>query len=654
MTENTHLTKLNDERIYTLEVRIPDQMPMKVEVADRILAGIDPRNDLILIDKKIKAKHFLFTKINNILNMHYLGKDGDSFLNGHPLEKNKLYMLEEKDLLKVGKIEIIVRGAPAIGPISHSKTMTSSHLSSFLPSTPEHEEVHQKKTPKEEVNSIPLLKEPLPNSKTNDNIKTSPTHYDAIKLIPYKFYGFIVDMAFTYLLLSFVIPKYGLLSITQNFFYPLSEFISQFLADYQSSFTSMKIISIIEFSICFHILMITSSLILGTTPGAFLIGLHQKKSHKNILAIRFSAYIYALLNVFVLPLLLFDIPLYKGANLKELFSFSKRDLDTSIIFKILRRAVVPVVTVICFLSPFFLPPPYNTVISHDVNHVSKYKDVHTHNLSSYSREMGFSLKFDLNNQYALLPYFEERKIGLVLYDLKNQNFLLLQEQNRLSLSRALFNLRYANPFASLSIPNNQIENETLKNKSVQSLELSLSTLLKNIWEFGPFLANRFLFKEHFLGNFQDQGHLDNVFLNSFDHKNPAIKLSTLEKDEKVFLFTRKEIIGFTLSFPKQSKLLDYFTNDVLGAFRYDQSTTNHLLDPQILEVLEAFEQSNYSTILTYYINEAKKVQELNNPSWRAYFLKNVLQTKRALIEDKTRMKMKKNIETSFDDIMNTL
>ncbi|MDD4973290.1 MAG: hypothetical protein PHY93_03020 [Bacteriovorax sp.] len=55
MNENTDSRKLEIELLYILEVRIPDQSPKKMEVMDRVLAGIDPRNDLILIDPKIKA-----------------------------------------------------------------------------------------------------------------------------------------------------------------------------------------------------------------------------------------------------------------------------------------------------------------------------------------------------------------------------------------------------------------------------------------------------------------------------------------------------------------------------------------------------------------------------------------------------------------------
>ena len=66
MNENTDSRKLTTELQFTLDVRVPDAPPRKYEVQDRLLAGIDPRNDLILIDPKVKTKHFLFRKRNSL------------------------------------------------------------------------------------------------------------------------------------------------------------------------------------------------------------------------------------------------------------------------------------------------------------------------------------------------------------------------------------------------------------------------------------------------------------------------------------------------------------------------------------------------------------------------------------------------------------
>ena len=64
--------------------------------------------------------------------------------------------------------------------------------------------------------------------------------------------------------------------------------------------------------------------------------------------------------------------------------------------------------------------------------------------------------------------------------------------------------------------------------------------------------------------------------------------------------------------------------------------------------MEAFQREDYQTILTYYIIEAKKGQGKSN-EWKEFFLKNLLQTKNAMSGP-----INKNINKSFDDIINTL
>ena len=629
MTENNDPKNSSNEMIYMLDVRIPDKLPTQIEVINQVVAGIDPRNDIILIDKKIKAKYFTFNRTADVLNVHYLGEDGDTFLNFHPLEKNKFYILEKGDVLKVGKVEIIIRQAFGLNRhVSPAKRYPSSDFSILDQETKQ---------------GIQLNIPPIQNSEIIPQKKTSTLDFRSIKLLPYKFYGFIIDFVLTYLLLSYIIPSMGLLADVQNFLFSFSEFISHLLVIQNSS--------IIEFIICFHFFMIFTSLILGNTPGAFLIGL-QNTEKNNFLSKRFKSCICAVLNIFVLPFVVFDIPFFRGLNLKEILTFSKRGLKSTITFNVSRRAMAPTLIITSFLSPFFLKSPFNSSVTLEKNHMPKFMNVHTTNISSYSREMGFSLNSELNNQFLLLPYFKINKIGLVLYDLKNKNSLLLKEEKRIDVKEALFKLRYANPFASLTIPNNDLEAEVLKIKSMESLEISVASLFKSFMQYGPFLANRFLFKEQFLHQFEKAE--ENYLFNPFDNKNPALFIEGSGKKKNVFIFARKEIIEFSLIGPDNSKLFENFSNNILGGLRYDQSTTDRLKTPQILEVLEAFERSDYSTILTYYINEAKKVQEIKNPSWQSFLLKNLQQTKSALVEDKTRIGLKKNYITSFDDIIKSL
>jgi hypothetical protein len=653
MKEKTDTPKLGPEYLFKLEVQIPEQIPRWVEVEDQLLAGIDPRNDLILVDPKVRAKHFLFTKKENLLTVQYLGKNWDTFLNGLPLEKDKVYILEKDDFLKIGKIQIKIHRLASNKPSSAKTSSVRPLATSNFIYTDDFVNLNESEKDIEELPIFLNIEAPqIVKRKTASKDNGFVLSFSAVKLVPYKFYGFIVDTALTYLILSFVFPNNGLLTIVQDFLYPISDYISQLLTHHQNTVSPMKTLSIIEFFICFHLFMLVGSLLLGTTPGAFLIGLHtNKENHNNFLTLRFKAYIYALLNVFVLPLIVFDIPIYKGKNLKEILTFSKREVRDSLIFKTLRRAIIPVGILACFFSPFFLTSPYTANITFEKNAFLKYKDVHSNTLSSSAYDLGFSLNSELGNQYKLLPSFEKSQIGFVLYDLKNNTSLLMKEVNRIPASLALFKLRYANPIASLTTPDNLIESENLKRITSENFSLSLSNFISKVFKEGPFIANGFLFKEQFIKNFNIQ---DNFLFNAFDKKNPVLKISTLDNEVKVFLFARKEIIQFNLLAPKESNLLEVFTNSVLSGLHFDQSNNNGLKNPQILEVIEAFERSNHPLLLTYYINEAKKVQDSNNPLWRLFLLKNVEQTKRALVDDITKVGMNKNVEKSFDDIINML
>ena len=654
MKENTDSRILTTELIYTLDVRIPDQTPKRLTVSDRLLAGIDPRNDLVLVDPKIKAKHFLFRRRNNVFTVHYLGKDNETFLNGAPLENGKLYILEKSDILKVGKIEIIIRRETGI-----SKSTTSSPPSPLLGTTSIDElanlsdfnsENDRPQIAESEAESGRTVFKEVPIKKIEALKKEPIFNFSTIKLIPYKFYGFIVDFALTYFLLAFVIPSLGLLSITQDFLLPISDFISNFLMTQQSEISSLKILSLLEFLVFFHSLMIFCSLTFGSTPGAFLIGLHSTGSIRNVFTKRFKAYIYALLNVAALPLIIFDLPFYKGRTIKEILSFSEREINNSTFFKALRRAIVPMIVLVSLFSPFFLPPPFNVNISNEKNITRKFKETHTTNILSSSKKLGISLNSEMNNQFAILPFLGDNKTGLVFYDFKSKKSLIMEEEKRSSVNLSLFKLRYSNPFASLRIPNKNISSSELKNKSLISLDLAITKLEDGVLEYGPFFANAFLYKEFFLENF---GEIDYFVINRFTPKNPVIKISTTKRIDKVFLFTPEGIIEYSLTGPKKFNLFESFTSEVLSGFTYGSESKIEQNNPQVLEVLDAFLNKDYSTILTYYINEAKKVQAVNNLAWSAFFIRNMKQSKQALISDKNKIGINKNIEKSFDEIIDT-
>ena len=665
MQENTTIeipsTNKSEKLLFLLDVKTSHQIVTSVEVSDQLIAGIDPRNDLILIDPKVKTKHFLFRLTNNTLTVHNLGEDGDSFLNGLALEMGKLYILEKGDSLTVGKIEIKIRAE-----INHYFFNNSSFVSQdynepltekfHLKNRPTKEVVEDKKAEikKAEIKKAEIKKAEIKKAENQKTRDLPLSNLNKLAFVPYKMYGFLIDVVLTYFILTYALPKIGIEEQVQNFLYPISKYLLQIKSLTISQLIAHHI-SLIEFFIIFHTFMITSALVLGSSPGFFLIGMGHKGKN-NFLAIRFKAYFYALLNFFVLPFVIFDIPIYKGRNLKELLTFSEMELSSSLLFKILRKAVIPVLLFAGLFSPFFTNHPTNSSLTIDTLHKEKYIDPHTFFISSFSAEFGFSLQGNLNKDYALLPSFEKNKLGIIFYDKKNNLFLTMKEVSRIDNDHTSFRFRYANPFASYLSTKGLSKGKDLKNKSLLSLELSVDHLSSNFKNFGPFFGNGLLFKKFLSGPLNSK---DSLLYNVFTDQNPVLKIlnsSHLQsKQEKVLLFTTKGIIEFSLDIPKQPNLRENFVSSVLAPMRFNQPSLKKApTNPQVFEILDAFERSEYQTILTYYINEAKKAQESNNPKWQFFLKKNLIETKIALFVEGTHLGLTKSIENSFDDIINKL
>ena len=93
---------------FQLTVIKGNQPELKMDVVNTLSAGSDPRNDLVLIGKEIKPKHFRFQRNADFLVLEYLGGHQQSFLNSLPLEENKKYVLETGDVLTASGTKIFM------------------------------------------------------------------------------------------------------------------------------------------------------------------------------------------------------------------------------------------------------------------------------------------------------------------------------------------------------------------------------------------------------------------------------------------------------------------------------------------------------------------------------------------------------------------
>jgi len=652
--DNNHM---NQEIFFVLTTTIPDQLHREIIVVDEIMAGLDPRNDLILVDPLVRAKHFhFFSKTDHdgikFLSLRYLGVDGITKLNGIFLQNSKVYLLENNDYIKVGRIEIRISikdiFPPPLRKVSSSKFNFKTELISPVSHAHVSKIEYLKKSAvsfniNSDINSAPNRSE----IKKLQNPQLHKTFKNGLALIPFKFYAFLVNIVMSFFILAFLIPKFAFLEKVYELLFPISRFLEEIILKKYHELNLGHTLSLIEFFICYHFFMISSGLAFATTPGEFLIGLRSMRANSNFLLRRIKSYFYHLLNIVALPLILFDIPLYRARTLKEIITFTTKEILPSANFKLSRKIIIPLLTIAALLSPLALKAPFNTLAIKELDYIPSYVDVNTSNIISSSQYFGCSIETEINNNIKILPFLEKNKLGLSFYDLKSNNQLILREVNRRAHSMSLFRLRYANPLVSFNMPKNMMDQEILKNALVESFELKQD-------HFSTFKLTSSIFKTMHLNNLPPA---DSIFVNSFENKNPFVKISSGKRlNEGILLFfTPKETIEFKISLQGASRLTsllpEIITTSFLSPARYYQATLNRPKDPQILEALEAFELGDDQTLLTYYNNEAKKSHAnkdtANNNLWREYLIKNINQTKIALSNNK-------NIEKSLDDIIKSL
>jgi len=396
--------------------------------------------------------------------------------------------------------------------------------------------------------------------------------------------------------------------------------------------------------------MISLSLLFGTTPGAFLVGIQQNRKNSNFLFIRFKAYVYSLINIFLLPFLVFDIPFIKGKTIKEFITLSSRELNQTIYFRLSRKTIAPLVIVFSLIAPLFLKSPFDTILAPEIHNLAPSKHAKTQTIKTYSSKYGIGLKTELDSQYELMPFFEKSKLGFILHDLKNSKSLIAREENRITYERLLFKLRYSNPISSKYVPDFSARGEVIKSLCVNGLQLSIETLKMGVKKFGPLFANAYLFKEDFIRSFSNR---DQLLVLSLKKSNPFIKISN-GVEERFFLFTKNEIIEFSITSPRQSPLEDIFVDEILDKLSFDNQIHHAMREPGLFEVFEAFERSHLETLLTYYTQEAKRALESNDPNFKTFLLKNLEQTKRTLQLEESKNGMTRNIEKSFNEIINSI
>jgi hypothetical protein len=372
---------------YRLDVRLENQTPMKIDVIDTISAGLDPRNDLVLLGNKIKNKHLVFEKKGENLALHYHGNTNQTFLNSLPLEENKTYLLEAGDRIQLTGAEIII--SCELVRVHETQKMKSVIFNSMSELTSESakDSIIYKDKP-----TGPMKRQINERSNIGKKMDRGPV----LSLWVIKLYTMVVDAFITYIILVVGLP----LVFADQFALSIFNYFSSLVFPHSNH-------SFYSFFIAWYLLSFAQTLVFGTTIGQFILGLRNNPENTfgKLIIFRLKTFLYSL---FLFP--------------------SQNSVKNTLLFKGIRKVGIIIIMIFILISPFLLPSPYNSNLTTVSSEQKGLKELHTRTIMSYSKDLNLSLSAELPFRYYLLPTVTNlTKRGFELADLKTGQSLIVSE-----------------------------------------------------------------------------------------------------------------------------------------------------------------------------------------------------------------------------------
>jgi len=97
---------IKKEFIYFAIIEQQNDAKLAYQINPKLTVGLDPRNDVVLVDKIIEEKHLEFCEVDGQISVTQLAKTGTTLINGKPLEQNNQYLVGIHDQIKIGQIRI--------------------------------------------------------------------------------------------------------------------------------------------------------------------------------------------------------------------------------------------------------------------------------------------------------------------------------------------------------------------------------------------------------------------------------------------------------------------------------------------------------------------------------------------------------------------
>lgn len=604
---------------YRLDVRLENQSPMKIDVIDSISAGLDPRNDLVLLGNKIKNRHLVFEKKGENLALHYLGNTNQAFLNSLPLEENKIYLLEPGDRLQLPGAEIIIKSEMVqVHQTQKVKSAILDSLGDRIPGTPKDSVIY--KEHKTKPGAKKRLPPPVPVVAKTEAKKMDNSSFLFLWLI--KFYSLLVDAFITYAILVVALPLVNAEPFALSIF---NYFSSLVFRNHPHSFFS--------FFIAWYLLSFAQTLVFGTTLGQMILGLRNNPDNTfgRLILFRMKTFIYSL---FLLP--------------------AQNSVKNTLFFKGIRKVGIVIVLIFILISPFLLPSPYNTNLTKVSSEEAGIKELHSRTIMSYSKDLNLSLSAELPFRYYLLPMIKHlTKRAFELVDLKTGQSLIVSEEDDLSYESFEEQLKYGNPLYS-TLHKSPITEATLKEKKAMvenTLMLSPINLKDSAKNLGPFFGSGILVKERLMnGNVKND-----MVLKTYSPETPILFLSSTQQDF-FYILGPDRLRRFVADSTSGGQLTTIFEQSIFTKLIQDNSNPikpNHQ-NVTLLEAQDAFLHGDEQTFLTYYVAIANSLSNVKiihaevdlTDKAKLAVIKN--------IEAVQKFIKNKNVYKSFNDIKNQL
>lgn len=555
---------------YRLIIQVEGQSPLKIDVVDSISVGTDPRNDLVLINKKINHRHLLFELKGENLALVYLGLTNQTFLNHLPLDEGRTYLLDVNDIINFSGVEINI--TQELMNVHETQKLKRKIFDESPPLLPSEIKVLAKKA------DPPLFeREPLPPITENVTRPTDKKNdVNFIYLWMIKIYSMVGDFFFTYLFLITIPPLLTFQLFTSN--------MIQFAA---AAVIPTKATAFYSFVLFWFILSFVQTLIFGTTISQFLLGLHYKETQSfwRMIFNRIKTVAYSLL---LLP--------------------AQNSYKKSLPYKAMRKAGIIIIMIFIIATPYFLPAPFNNEITLISKEDIIPKELHTRSIKSFSKDLGMSLEAELSYRYFILPKIKGKSSlrAFEFFDLRTSESIVVEEQADFYYDELQKLLEYGNPFYDF-FQREPLGNLSVKEKKTLIKGLLLQTPLKfkdPLITLGPFMGSGVLVKSHLLDNISTS----DLVLKIYRPETPIMYVGSAQQDF-FFLFQGDHLSRYKVSGKVKSNLVSVFEQEVFSKLVIDSESPVSVSGQKlsILSVQDAFLHGHEESILTYYVEIANSL-----------------------------------------------